>query len=101
MSDKLSYSTTAMHTTAATLRNNLETTWEQHAQILQNSLLEPVTQLGSKVAGPFHDDLLAWQQRMQECYSALEELADTLETSADAMNSQDQSAGQDFRQGVV
>ncbi len=98
MIDKVSYPISHMTTTAGTLRTSLDTTWAHHIQILNTAILEPATQLGSKVAGPFSDDVIVWGQKMQECYDALHLLADTLETSAAAMSEQDQSAGQNLQQ---
>jgi hypothetical protein len=80
------------------LRTNLDMSWAQHMQILHNAMLEPATQLGSKVAGPFSDDVQVWGQRMQECYDALHILASALETNAVAMSEQDQSTGQNWQQ---
>jgi uncharacterized protein YukE len=95
--DEISYPSERMATTAGTLRTTLDEAWGQHNSILNNSILEPATRLGDKVSNPFHSDVTTWSQNMRQCYDALYELANALNTGAIVMPEQDQVIAAGFQ----
>ncbi|MGH2506131.1 MAG: hypothetical protein ACRDHZ_01715 [Ktedonobacteraceae bacterium] len=106
MTETISYPTDDMSSTSKSLTAFLDDQWKQHAALFKNNpdsyatLLQVIAGVipvaGSK-AGDLTYALENYHQQFQQCYQALNQLAEMIDQAAQAMSNQDQQSANSFQ----
>ncbi|MBV9691256.1 MAG: hypothetical protein JO202_16270 [Ktedonobacteraceae bacterium] len=98
--ENLSYSTEAMSTTAYSLRNFLDTQWQEHSRLFMNQpasyhhLLTAVGKIFATVSGQGNeigDAVNNYHRQYQEVYQALYTLVDHIDKASQAVSASEQN----------